>query len=389
MPGERLIIKSVGEGILSDITFAAKDVFDIAGHPTSNGQPIWSDTHPLPTIHATAVENLLTHGATFAGKTVCDEMCYSLAGDNVHYGAPVNPASPERAIGGSSSGSAAAVSGKLVDLALGTDCGGSVRCPASFSGILGIRPSHGRVNANGVAPLADSFDVVGWFARNPELFAKVGNILLDDAKKEITPSRILIAEDGFERLGSKDRLVATAAVNKLTNILSLETTSIRLEKDGLDRWFDAFKHLQSAEIWATHKEWIQEHQPEFGPGVKERFEFASSLTHLDVTQHQPVREIVRQRMDDLLRDGDAIIIMPTAPVSLTRNASTQEINDFRARAMGLTCPAGLSGCPQISLPLAASSGPVGISILGPRGSDEALLDLSRNIMLAWTQNTTD
>ena len=97
MPGDRLKIHDRETGPLAGKTFAAKDVFDIAGHPTSNGQPTWPKTHPLPGTHAAAVEQLLNAGAALDGKTVCDEMCYSLAGDNAHYGAPVNPAAPNRA----------------------------------------------------------------------------------------------------------------------------------------------------------------------------------------------------------------------------------------------------------------------------------------------------
>ena len=178
LKGHAAEIAGNDNGPLTGYNFGAKDVFDIAGLPTSNGQPLWPETRPLPENHATAVSKLLEAGATLIGKTVCDEMCYSLAGDNIHYGAPINPTSPERSVGGSSSGSAAAVAGDLVDFALGTDCGGSVRCPASFTGIYGIRPTHGRVDEAGVAPLAGSFDVIGWFSREPELFAKIGTVLL-------------------------------------------------------------------------------------------------------------------------------------------------------------------------------------------------------------------
>ena len=163
MPGKRLTVEGGITGPLLGKVFAAKDVFDIAGHPTSNGQPLWSETHPLPTKHAIAISRLLSRRSVFR-QAVCDEMCYSLAGDNVLRAC--KPAAPDRSVGGSSSGSASAVAGKLTDFALGTDCGGSVRCPASFSAIYGIRPTHGRIDDTGVAPLAVSFDVVGWFARD-------------------------------------------------------------------------------------------------------------------------------------------------------------------------------------------------------------------------------
>ncbi len=103
------------------------------------------------------------------GKAITDELTYSLNGENIHYGTPVNPKAPGRIPGGSSSGSAVAVAGELADFALGTDCGGSVRAPASFCGIYGMRPSHGRISTAGVFRLAPRFDTVGWFARDGRL----------------------------------------------------------------------------------------------------------------------------------------------------------------------------------------------------------------------------
>ena len=376
MEGEPVTVAGADVGPLAGHRFAAKDVFDIAGYPTSNGQPLWPKTHPLPTGHAGAVRKLLDAGATLAGKTVCDEMCYSLAGDNAHYGAPINPAAPDRAVGGSSSGSAAAVAGKLVDFALGTDCGGSVRCPAGFSGLYGIRPTHDRVDATGVAPLAGSFDVVGWFARDAELFARIGDTLLEGDSNPITPRRALVATDAFIRLPDAEGTAAVEAASIAIEHLGLTPEPIEIAVEGLDRWFAAFRHLQGLEIWANHSAWVTENNPAFGPGVKERFAAAATLTDADRAEHQPMRDIARARLDQLFGGGDAIIVMPTAPLSPKRDASNSEIEDFRARTMGLTCPAGLSGCPQISLPLAEAGAPLGISLLGPRGSDEDLLGMA-------------
>ena len=380
MPGDRLKILGRETGPLAGKTFAAKDVFDIAGYPTSNGQPTWPKTRPLPETHAAAVEQLLNAGAALEGKTVCDEMCYSLAGDNAHYGAPVNPAAPDRAVGGSSSGSASAVAGGLVDFALGTDCGGSVRCPASFSAIYGIRPTHGRVDDTGVAPLAGSFDVVGWFARTASLLETVGRVLLQGAATSIAPTRAIVAEDAFARLHRRERAAANTAAIDLIGRLGLETQNQDIAPEGLDRWFAAFRHLQALEIWENHAQWITKNDPELGPGVRERFVYAATLTEAHREEHQPVRDIARNQMEDLLGDGHTILLMPTAPVSPKRDASDAEVEDFRARTMGLTCPAGLSGCPQISLPLATASAPVGISMVGPRGSDETLLRLAADIL---------
>lgn len=376
MEGGAVTLDGTGHGPLAGLKFAAKDVFDIAGHPTSNGQPLWPKTHPLPITNAGAVRQLLDAGATLTGKTVCDEMCYSLAGDNAHYGAPINPAAPDRAVGGSSSGSAAAVAGGLVDFALGTDCGGSVRCPASFTGIYGLRPTHGRVDASGVAPLAGSFDVVGWFARDATLFADVGGVLLDGQRGDINPTRALVVEDAFSRMPDGERQATETAAGQAIERLGLHTERITVALEGLDRWFAAFRHLQALEIWGNHAAWVEANNPDFGPGVKERFAYASTLTDADRAEHQPVRDIARARLDELLGGGDAVLVMPTAPISPKRDAGDAEVEDFRARTMGLTCLAGLSGCPQFSLPLAEAGAPLGVSLLGPRGSDESLMKMA-------------
>lgn len=376
MVGIPVTLDGAGDGPLSGLTFGAKDVFDIAGYPTSNGQPTWPKTHSLPTQHASSVQQLLDAGAALAGKTVCDEMCYSLAGDNAHYGAPINPAAPDRAVGGSSSGSASAVAGELVDFALGTDCGGSVRCPASFTGIYGLRPTHNRVDPAGVAPLAGSFDVVGWFARDARLFANIGGVLLNGTARAIEPKRALIARDAFSRMPDGEREAADAAARQAVAKLGLEPVDIDVSVEGLDRWFTAFRHLQAREIWGNHAIWIGENNPSFGPGVKERFAYAATVTDTDRTEHQPIRDIARARVNELLGDGDAVIVMPTAPVSPKRDATNAEVEDFRARAMGLTCISGLSGCPQISLPLADAGAPIGVSLLATHGGDEALLNIA-------------
>eukprot|EP00752_Nemacystus_decipiens_P019502 g17558.t1 len=154
-----------------------KDLFDVAGLRTGNGSPTWLAAAEPATADAPVVATLLDAGARFVGKTLTDEMAWSLNGENAHYGTPVNVAAPGRIPGGSSAGSAAAVAGGLVDFALGSDTGGSVRAPASYCGIWGLRPTHGRIALDGAMALAPSFDTAGWFAKTPEIMAQVGDIL--------------------------------------------------------------------------------------------------------------------------------------------------------------------------------------------------------------------
>src|SRR5262249_36134072 len=185
-------------GPLAGLIFAAKDIFDIAGHVTGAGNPDWLALHAPAERTAPVVQALVDAGATMVGKTHTDELSRGIFGENAHYGTPTNPKAPGRVPGGSSSGSAAAVSGGLVDFALGTDTGGSVRIPASFCGIFGIRPTRGRVSLAGVVGQAPSFDTVGWFARDAHLPARLGATLLAAGLgSPPRPRRTIIATDAF------------------------------------------------------------------------------------------------------------------------------------------------------------------------------------------------
>src|SRR5499425_2316532 len=181
VPGPRVRIEGRPGGPLSGLNFAAKDLFDVAGHPTGGGNPDWARSNPVPTRHAWAVQRLLDAGATLIGKTITDEVSLGILGENPFDGTPLNPAAPDRVPGGSSSGSASAVAQSLCDVALGTDTGGSVRVPASFCGLYGIRPTHGRLDLTGMLPQAPSSDTTGWFARDSVTFARVSEVLLNEA----------------------------------------------------------------------------------------------------------------------------------------------------------------------------------------------------------------
>ncbi len=171
-------IEGAAGGPLHGLTFAAKDNYQVAGFACCAGNPDWLRTHPPADSTAPAICMLLDAGARLVGKTILDELAYSVAGENIHYGAPINPRAPGRTTGGSSCGSAAAVAGGLVDFALGSDTGGSVRVPASFCGLFGIRPTHGVVPVSGLVPHVPSADTVGWFARDGRTLRHVGEVLL-------------------------------------------------------------------------------------------------------------------------------------------------------------------------------------------------------------------
>ena len=372
--------KGAGSGPLSGRTFAVKDAFHVAGARTGFGQPDWLRTHEAPRENATAVSALLAAGADMVAKTHCDELCYSLTGENVHYGTPVNTNAPGRVPGGSSNGSAAAVAGNLVDFALGTDCGGSVRIPASYCGIIGLRPTHGRVSDAGVLPFGPSFDVVGWFARDIDLFATVGDVLLG-SDTAAAPARLIIADDTWEEV---ERPVADAlkpAAARVEKTLG-RPHHLRVSPEGLNEWFEVFRTLQGAEIWATLGAWISATNPSFGPGIKERFAYAATITTHQVDAANKRRRQIRAHVGEIL-GADGVICLPSSPrVAPLRGtpAYTVEI-EYRNQAQRILCIAGLCGLPQISLPMATLDGlPLGLSLIGARGSDRALIALARRIL---------
>jgi len=360
-------------GPLQGLTMAVKDVFDIAGHRTGNGHPLWLETHKPAACTAAAINRLLETGASLVGKTHTDEMAYSLNGENVHYGTPTNPNAPGRIPGGSSSGSAAAVAGGLVDFALGTDCGGSVRLPASYCGIYGIRTSHGLVSTDGVVKLAPSFDTIGWFARDAGLMRRIAEPLLPDASA-FMPKRLLIMTDAFATAGS----AIADALARAVEIISKAFGSVKelsVDGDVPANFADSFRILQGAEIAGQHGAWIDRHGPTFGPGVRERFLWIRTIDAEAVASATVVRERVARHMEGLLGD-DALLILPTAPgIAPPLKTPAAELEAFRARAFALLSIAGLARLPQVTLPLGTLEGcPLGLSLLAPRGRDRGLLD---------------
>ena len=371
---DRLDLAGAQGGPLSGLSFAVKDVFDIEGHRTGNGNPVWLETHSPATRTASAVTKLLAAGARMAGKTHTDELAYSLNGENVHYGTPINPNAPGRIPGGSSSGSAAAVAGHLVDFALGTDCGGSVRLPASYCGIYGIRTTHGLVPTDGVIPLAASFDTVGWFARNAVMMQRVGDVLLPASAPVFKPRHLLIAVDAFASVGT-DVAAALAATLSRVKTKFADCRDVTVYTADPAAWAQIFRILQGDEIRKNHGAWIDAHHPDFGPGIAERFRWCRTIDDAEVERMRLRREAVARHMDALL-GGDALLCLPTAPGIAPKLATpTAELEDFRARAFALLCIAGLAGLPQFSLPAGTMEGcPLGLSLIAPRGGDRGLLE---------------
>ena len=367
-------------GPLVGLTFAAKDLFHIKGHHTGFGHPDWLRTHSPEKCTAVAVKRLLAAGAEMVGRTHCDELCYSLTGENVHYGAPINVNAPGRIAGGSSNGSAAAVAGGLVDFAIGSDCGGSVRIPASYCGILGMRPTWGRVPLDGAVPFGPSFDVAGWFARSASVFEKVGRVLLRDRSRATKPRRLLIARDAFALVAPAVANALRPAVGRLESLIG-SSKEVEVSPEGLASWFETFRTIQAAEVWTSVGGWVTEIKPRLGPGVKERIAWAATVTPAMHQEANARRGKVVTRMQQLI-GPDEVLCLPTSPRGAPlRGTPVDKIEiEYRNQAMCLLCIAGLAGLPQLTLPMAQIDGlPLGLSVVGGRGADVQLLSLATSV----------
>ncbi|GAA0138258.1 hypothetical protein LIER_00039 [Lithospermum erythrorhizon] len=401
---------------LHGLTFAVKDIFDVEGYVTGFGNPDWAQTHSAATATAPTVLALLDAGATCVGKTIMDEMAYSINGENVHYGTPTNPSASDRVPGGSSSGSAVSVAAKLVDFSLGTDTGGSVRVPSSYCGILGIRPSHGVVPVSGVTPMAQCFDTVGWFARDPVLLKKIGKILLQshehDTNNLTRPTQFLIAEDCFRLLSSEwEKLIDVLhkSVAKLFGGDTMKQINIgkyvedevpslkcfmhhgakNIEENipSLAALSTAMRLLQRHEFKKNHKEWVTTVQPKFGPGLSERIWEAVKSTDENIDVCHSVRTELHAALSSLLGDYGIVAVptVPGPPPKLQTEPTTLET--FRAKAFSLLSIAGVSGFCQVSIPLGTYANlPVSISLLAKHGSDMFLLSLVESIHSTLKEN---
>ncbi len=369
-------------GPLVGLTFAVKDIYDVASYPTGCGSPEKTAEDPVPVAHAASVAKLLDAGATFAGKTHTAELAFSLDGRNEHYGTPINPAAPGRVPGGSSSGSAAVVAAGLVDFALGSDTGGSVRGPASFCGLIGLRPTFGRIDIAGTMPLAAIFDTVGWFTRDIDTYDRVGAVLLGEDVAGPPLARMVVAEDAAALFAEENdaTILARAVARVATHLISDGGVRVA-ESEGLQRWHLTYRTMQGYHAWRAHGPWIERRKPDLNPAVVARFAAARAVTQDAYDAAAAFRETAARRVAELVGD-DGVIVLPTMPgIAPLLDASEAVFERFRGRAVSMLCIAGLAGFPQISLPLMTVDGcAVGLSLIGPPGRDRALIALAASVL---------
>ena len=243
-----------------------------------------------------------------------------------------------------------------------------------------MRPTVDRVPLDGVIPFGPPFDVAGWFARDARVLERVGRVLLADDSEPAPPRHLLRAADAFAMVDDAVADALDVAIEAVAaRVGAVEEVTVAPE--GLESWFETFRILQAASIWANHGAWIRETRPDFGPGVRERFEWAEALDDGVVEAARARLEAIRTRIAEVVGPGD-ILCLPTSPrVAPLKNTPVDDIEiRYRHQAMHLLCIAGLGGLPQISLPMVELDGlPLGLSLNGPRGADLQLLKLARRM----------
>jgi amidase len=360
------LVAPTGSGVLDGETVAVKDLFAVAGQRTGAGNPAWLAATDVAQTHAVAVALLLEAGASVAGLAQTEEFAYSLTGANAHYGTPPNPRAPGRISGGSTSGPATAVASGQAGIALGTDTGGSVRVPAAYQGLWGIRPTHGAVPVGGLVPLAPSFDTVGWLADSAELLRRVGVVLLPPDAGVLSGQ--LVVSDALLGLAAPE---VRDAVGQLARDAEAEPVDWAPEPT----WLAAFQTLQAAEAWTVHGAWLGERMDTLGPAVRGRFERARAIGAADAEAARAA--VVQARAEIRDRLGERVLVLPSTATVAPR---PEEAEAAREATMLLTCIAGIGGLPAVSVPVTTTGGlPAGACLVGPAGSDRALLALAGQV----------
>ncbi|KAF5730307.1 putative amidase [Tripterygium wilfordii] len=385
---------------LTGLTFAVSDIFDIEGYVTAFGYPDWPKTHDTASRTSPVVSALVEGGATCIGKTVLDELAYSINGENKHYGTPTNPAVPARIPGGSSSGAAVAVAASLVDFSLGIDTVGDVRVPAAFCGVIGFRPSYGAVSHVGILPVSESLDTVGWFSRDPNILRRVGHVLLQlPFAAQRSPRPIIMADDCFSLLKIPvDRIAQvvikstenlfgrqvlrhenlnnylTSKVPSLKKFQSKETNS-EVKTSSIRMLGNVLQYLQRHEFKYNHEGWINKEKPILEAAILAQIHEVPEASDADVAVYKSIRNEMQSAINSLLKD-DGILVIPTT-ACLPPKLGAKEIvsNDYQNRAFSLLSIASLAGCCQVAVPLGYHDKcPVSVSFIARHGGDRFLLD---------------
>jgi amidase len=341
-----------------------KDSIDIAGFATRMASACLADTPPAAQ-HAAVVQALLEAGCRIVGKTNMHELAYGVTGINRWSGTPANPRAPGRVPGGSSSGSAVAVAARLVDFALGTDTGGSIRIPAACCGVYGLKPSYGRVSRCGVHPARSTLDCVGPLARDLPMIERAMRTIDPSFRPQDAPTRATV---GWVQVEANPEVAAAARTVLAAADISLRSISL----PSFAAAFAAGLAIIGAETWAAFGHLVECER--LGADVRTRLLASRGISSADVAAAESVRGVFRAEIDEALTHVDALALptLPDLPLSLAAAA------DARVALHSSSCVRqfNLSGHPALTLPIRVQGCPVGLQLVARAGADEALCALA-------------
>ncbi|WP_295891499.1 amidase [uncultured Vibrio sp.] len=371
----------IKSGRLDGLSFVFKDLFDIEGYVTGAGNPAWLDTHDHAQNTAPLILDLLSDGAFCKGRVQTDELAYSLNGINTHYGTPINPVAPDCLPGGSSSGSAVAVASGGVDFSIGTDTGGSVRVPASYCGLFGLRPTLGGLPLEHSFTLSQSFDTAGVFSRDLTVLSQVYQTLRGDLKESSTTLRLLL-DSHLKTLMGPERLDRLHDLLDKAGIALVEKELLSEAGYHLDDLSLMFRQIQGYEIIQRHDQWLQQWQHTLAAPIQERVAWSRQLTAEDYLSAQKKQAAFTQWLNSVLTEENAQMVLPTTPGAPPRlTMPNSELAQYRSDLMGLTSLAGLAGLPQLHIPLhRLAQGPAGFSLLGLANSEASLIATATHLI---------
>lgn len=385
-----VIVKPTRNGILDNLTFAAKDVIDIKGQKTSCGNPTWLSQQLTCEVHAICMEQLLGSGATCIGKTVLGEFCSGSTGVNHFYGMPLNPKAPDRVPGGSSSGSASIVAAGTVDFALGTDVAGSVRLPASFCGIYGMRPSFGIISMAGVKSFAPSFDTVGIFSRTLDVLERVFEALAGKSEDEQAEkvSNFYVLEDYLMLVNEQQRKIFLKFIEESCDVLKVKPVFIKLtdihpDANDKEKGISAiFKTILCAEIWTSIGSWAKEVKLEFSKTTFVDFSHMANIDRTTLPEAFKQKEIYSSKLKALLGAGSLLCIPSSPDVAPMRNKGFKQVNEFDYEKLRpLVALSGIGKLPQINIPIESTNeAPLGVSLLSGYNQDCFLIHTVKKVM---------
>ncbi|WP_409438798.1 amidase [Psychromonas sp. GE-S-Ul-11] len=367
-------LSATGSGLLNNKSFVFKDLFDVTGFVTGAGNPAWLNSHEPANKTSPLIDKLLSKGANCVGRVQTDELAYSLNGQNIHYGTPINPIAPSCLPGGSSSGSAVAVARKEADFSIGTDTGGSVRVPASYCGLFGLRPTLGKLDLSNAFTLSTSFDTAGIFSRDLTLLKAVFKTLSEDNTSGEATAQIYL-DDTLAKSLSEARLNSLQAWCKASSIKLLGCNLLGELAMTLDDLSLLFRTIQGYEIIQEHDQWLAKYGETLDPSILLRVDWARTITSAKYDQAKTQQRDFTNKVTVHLEQLNGLFVLPTTPSGAPSLTLTGEkLADYRSQLMGLTSIAGLSGLPQLHLPMAdLDEGPCGFSLMGLANSEADLI----------------